>query len=280
MNTVEALLFVEDSSVRGFCSEECIESFYNPLVEHFEECEKGLRKKYSLENEGCLQLVGAPKFMDILLRNPDEVYQLDNSLKEKTFSFISKFNDKLIGDFYMVLICYVFNKQVSFILSATSTNDLRLLEEYKIGNQVQNLNDLLSETAEDTVPTVEVDQETINEVELKKSNFLADLLEQRSPADIPFEDFHLYDSFFENTLEEPDEVYSYKDNDGDYIFSYIKAHEREGTSFYFFVLCMKCAGNMSSETEMIIPILSFPSVDGELYRLYKKGELITGELRN
>ena len=41
---LESLLFVEDQSPRGFCSEKCIEQNYQHLVDYFDQWEKKLAK--------------------------------------------------------------------------------------------------------------------------------------------------------------------------------------------------------------------------------------------
>ena len=58
----------------------------------------------------------------------------------------------------------------------------------------------------------------------------------RKFSGIPFEKFSLYEDYFDTTLENPDEVYLRRDSEGDEIYTYIKAHEQDGVSFYYFIL--------------------------------------------
>ena len=99
-------------------------------------------------------------------------------------------------------------------------------------------------------------------------------------AYFPFEKFDIYDEFVEATLQSPDEVFKRVDEEGDNILTYIKAHELNGISFYYFCICMKFETHWGQDTETVIPIISFPSLDGELYRKYRSGDLITGNLKN
>ena len=46
---LDDLLFVEDGTSKGFCSEYCIESFYTPIIVHYEEREKELEKWLTAE---------------------------------------------------------------------------------------------------------------------------------------------------------------------------------------------------------------------------------------
>ena len=57
ISDIEELLFVEENSPRGFCSEKCIEGFYTPLFNHFENAVKKYREELKLEDEECLELL-------------------------------------------------------------------------------------------------------------------------------------------------------------------------------------------------------------------------------
>ena len=72
---LDHLLFVENHGQVGFCSESCIEKFYEPLVFHYEEQEKIWRSENNLLDEEVLEIVGQPSFMDKLLGKPDESYK-------------------------------------------------------------------------------------------------------------------------------------------------------------------------------------------------------------
>jgi hypothetical protein len=81
-------------------------------------------------------------------------------------------------------------------------------------------------------------------------------------------------------MMDPDEIFKKNDDEGDIIYTYIKAHDREGVSFYYFIVCYRISEGDEANTDTLVPIISFPSVDGEMYRLYKDGELISGSLKN
>ncbi|MDC1174393.1 hypothetical protein OAT67_03310 [Bacteriovoracaceae bacterium] len=272
------LLFVEETSSRSFCTEECIEKFYDHIVQHFDKEEKKLKKELLLLKEDIEEVIGQPLFMDQALRRPDEVWKIESALDESYYTFISHFNDQKWGEFSLIVSCFVYDNQPSFVISVTATRSMKLVENYRIGEKVDYKEDPSKEGF--LKQSVEVDEKVLTEVEHKKSQELARMLEERSPADIPFENFNLFDDYFEATLNEPDELYQHKDDEGDMILTYIKAHEREGVSFYYFILCMKLNQTVQEGHEALIPIISFPTIDGEIYRQYQKGEQLSGKLKN
>ena len=281
VHELEGLLYVENEGQVGFCSETCIEKFYSPWVDHFEGLEKEWRAKNHLAEEDILEVVGHPVFMDQLLRRPTEVYCKIFEGGEHIYAFIVKLNDDKYGAFTMACLCLVYDNQPSFILSATASREDRLIDNYRWGEKVKDVKNYHSTgESQEGKQTIEIDETSLQTVEQKKSSYLARLLEERSPADIPIESFNLYESFFEPTMMDPDEIYSHKDDEGDVIYTYIKAHDREGVSFYYFILCLRLQKQIEENKDALIPIISFPSVDGDIYRSYRKGDLISGSLKN
>ncbi|MBT7608813.1 MAG: hypothetical protein HN576_03595 [Bacteriovoracaceae bacterium] len=277
IDNIEKLLFVEEDSTRGFCSETCIEKFYSPLFTFYEQQEKEIRKELSLENEDCLSMLDDATLIDKLLNHPDEIWCSRNDMEEEIYTFIGQYQDENNHPYYLMSLCLLYEKRPSFIFVASCTRSKELADKFKIGEPVNSVDAFTKvETHEQGG---EID-DLISGVEAKKSSFLAELLEKRSPADIPFEKFPIYDMFFEQTVEEPDEIFSYNDEEGDTIYVYIKAHDKDGASFYYFVVSFNYQSNFEQRLESLLPIISFPSVDPELYRFYCKGERLTGSLKN
>ena len=272
------LLFVEDGSSRGFCSEKCIESYYAPLVEYYQGIELAIRKEYGVEKEDCDQFVNNAHYLEMALQHPNEVWRLQNELKEEVFAFIANVDDEQGRPFYIVILCLVFDQRPSFIFSVVTTRNLDVVKEYQVGVMEEDISKFRRPSA---AVSTELDREVLALLENKKSVLLATLLEERSKHDIAYEQFYLYDEFYPKTLEAPDEIYEMLDEVGDKLYIYIKAHERQGISFYYFVICMHMSSNWQQSSEMLLPILSFPSIDGKLYKLYRqKGELLAGAIKN
>jgi len=278
LENVEELLFVEEDSSRGFCSEQCIENFYSPLFKHYEAKEKELRGSLNIQNESCLKLLEKNELVDKLFSSPLEIHHSMNELEEEVYSFIGKFPQEKGKEVWLISLCFVYEAKPSFVFLLTATENEELVDHFRIGDPVEDIEDFL---ALDENLEVEGDPKQILEtVEQKKSQLLAQMIEERSPHDIPIEEFIHYEPFFEPTIENPDEVYTYMDEDGDTLYTYIKAYEKEGTSFYYFVLCFNFASNPNEQTESLLPIISFPSLDADTYKKHSQGERISGSLKS
>ena len=46
------------------------------------------------------------------------------------------------------------------------------------------------------------------------------------------------------------------------------------------VLCYQIEKKYKAQKETLIPVLSFPTVDGEIYNHYRRGKFISGNLKN
>jgi hypothetical protein len=278
LKSVEELYFVEDGVNRGFCSEQCIEDFFTPIVAYFEKSEKSLRGKWSLNDEPCLSYIGDPTYMNQLIHYPTEVWATSNDLTESYYTFIKELKDSKDQKFYMFMICSIFQDKASFIFMASATYSNDYLNEFRVGTKEDDVTAFIEEQMDER--EIAEASEFNTEVENKKSQLLAKLLEDRSPADIPFEQFPLYDEYLQDTLKAPDEVYTHQDDDGDTVYTYIKAHDRNGTSFYYFIICVQILGIEGDNEKTVTPVLTFPSVDGELYKTYRKGEQLSGSLKS
>ncbi|MBF0363151.1 MAG: hypothetical protein HQK49_19170 [Oligoflexia bacterium] len=118
--------------------------------------------------------------------------------------------------------------------------------------------------------------ELIRLLESKKAQLLTHLIKDRSPNDISVDQYNLYDYCLQETIENPDEVYRLLDSGKDILLTYIKVFSKENISFYYLVICLQHSHQHTTEENYLIPIISFPTIDGELYRKYKKGEKIEG----
>lgn len=281
LHDVEDLLFVEEGSVRGFCSEDCIEKYYAPIVSWYEDREREMRVRFQTSDEDCQPLASDPSVMDKVLARPDEIWRQSNEIGEDIFTFIRNFPGE--RSFYSIVLCHLFERQPSFIMLATATRNEDFVTQFRRGEKVVNPDEFLqrSDLPEGAVD-LEIEQDDLSAIEAKKSAFLARLLQDRSAADIPFEQFDLYEKFFTTTLEDPDEIYTDEDDDGDQLFTYIKAYQQGGVSFYYFIVCVEFEKDQEAdaETRRVLPLMAFPTLDGDLYRTYRTGKLVSGNLKN
>jgi hypothetical protein len=133
------------------------------------------------------------------------------------------------------------------------------------------------------LPETEFSEEDYNFMQLleaKKSKLLADLLLKRKDDDIAFEDFSNFEKFFEQTLQDPDEVFETKDNEGDIFFNYIKNYSEANRTFFYIISCLKRIDSETSTEINVFPVLAFPTNDLNLYSDFRVGTRISGQLKN
>jgi len=273
---INDLFFVEDGSQHGFCSEKCIEVYFNPFVAHFEKIDKDFRAANAIDDSDLDEVLGNPQYIDKLLSKPDEIWRRENDLKEENYSLILNINhlDEVV---HLVALCLVFNHRPSFIFFISATKNQKYLMEFKSGTQIKDVTNFL-ETPSSMDSALDFSPETLMNIDLKKSLLLSDLLKHRKESDIPFENFMNYMDYFESTMREPDEVFTYEDDEGDIIYTHLKVHDIDDVPFFYFSVCLYL--KLENGDDAIVPILSFPTIDPELTERYRKGDLVSGVIKN
>jgi hypothetical protein len=262
------LLFVEEHSSRGFCSEACIEDFYAPISKFVDYKILELRKKLDIEFENIQTLNSHDEnyLVEECAKSADEIWAHTNELRDNIYTYI-----KFKADHYLILICTRYNEEPSFILGLVQTKSKKLLEEFRTGQKIE-ISDSHSNTE------IDEDLKFIEVLENKKSSMIAELLESRKDHDIAFESFSDYESFFSDTLENPDETYEAKDREGDKLISYLKTYLKNNETVYYIIICLKKI-NEKNNVE-VYPVLSFPTIDSDLYLQYRTGECLMSLLKN
>jgi hypothetical protein len=270
INDPSDLLFVEEGSSRGFCSEECIEDFYLPYMKYFDDQVLELRRKHQVIDEKEFDNENDQMLVDIVAKDPDEIWRSVNDLKEEIFYYL-KFYDGI----YIVVVCTIFNETPSFILSLIKTRSQKLAHEFKIGEKLD-----IRQTELSNANNAEEDEDVfIESLENKKSSLLGDIINHRKESDINFEDFISYDIFLEETLANPDEIYELKDREGDKLTHFLKSFvDSKFGSFFYVVIGMKKIN--SSQEEMFYPILSFPTNDISIFQDFRKGDRVLSPIKN
>ena len=280
---VESLLFVEEGAPRGFCTERCIEKYYAPIVEHYQKIENELRTHNGLEHEECSKLIHSPKHIESCMQSPHEIWKLENDLKEEIFSFIFYNNDK--SNSAIILLCTVFDYRPSFIFILTATSNTHFLKEFQFGEKIPDVSVFLN-SSQGANQSTSVEMASTDALDFIRSNLLAELMELHTKTDIPIESYILYDDLLEDSMADPDEVCHFLGPHGEDLIVHIKAHEKSGVSFYYYVICVggiflkKILPKEKIDEDQVIPLLAFPSLDGEIYKHYKKGKQILGGLKN
>lgn len=301
LEDVDQCLFVDQSTNRPFCSESCIMEFHAPYMESFEREELEHRHFLSLGTEQELDsYYQRHDLFQLTLNNPEEVWFEKNGIGEEYYTHISSF-DVDGGKIFYILVCSYFENAPSFVFFKCISANEKLARFFKTGNlkKAQGspalaMDEVPSKEAsfapkesedftyevEDAQAQIQIPQESLEDLELKKSEYLAMLLEKRDDSDIPFERFNEYDEYLSLTIEDPDETFSGEDESGDEIRTYIKSFKANGKAFYYVAICLKIPVKDSQEHEALLPIISFPSTDQELYKVYAVGERVEPKLKS
>ncbi|MBF0298838.1 MAG: hypothetical protein HQK51_08965 [Oligoflexia bacterium] len=292
---INEIFFVEQSRFRGFCCEECITKFYSPMISYLKKEEESIRKELSVNESFNFDQKTYEKIIEKGIRNPQEVWIDGEDLSEEFFCLISQ-DDK--HNIFVIILTLFFENTPSLVLFETITNDQKIVEHYRQGKKIDitneknistsnlidvDIDEKWNESSQDNQKNSQkennfnIPPEVVRILESKKSQLLSNLLKDRSATDISIDQFPHYDYCLHETIENPDEVYRLLDSGKDILLTYIKVFSKENISFYYLVICLQHSNDSNSNEEnYLIPIISFPTVDGELYRKYKKGEKIEG----
>lgn len=291
LNSLDDLLFIDEFSHKGFCSEECIEDFYFPLIKHYEVIEHALRSKLNLLEENISLGPSDQDLIDQVLLAPSEVFRQSNELHETFYHFIKQYTD-----FTAIVVSSVYRKEASFVFLSTITKSKLLVNEFRYGEKVadwkigeQNLDHEIEESLqnndfpEERMIDSENDEDLIflTLLESKKSKILADVIIKLRQDDIQFEEYSSYEYCFQETLDTPDEVFEKKDNEGDIVFTYIKTFSdgfNIGVNFYYLVICLK--HTTDAATVNVYPIIAIPTRDINLCQEFRVGTKLSGPLKN
>lgn len=272
VKSLNELLFISEHSQLGFCSENCIEDFYLPIIKHYERTEHSLRKKHNVADEYIQPAIRVEDIIDDVLAFPDEIFSLSNELGDSYFHFI-----KFFSTYYAIVIASLHENKASFVFLSTLTNSKEFLNEFRHGEKIVLEKKRNEDEDEDMI--------FIQYLEGKKSKILADVISNKSDTDISFEDYPEYEFCFQETLDQPDEIFEKKDNEGDLLFTYIRSFSKKDLpheAFFYIVLCLRRDDKKEkSENDVnVYPILAFPTFDIKLCQEYRVGARLTGPLKN
>lgn len=261
-DTSDEYLVVDGDSSQLFCSETCIESFYKNLIIFYKN--KFKEKGISTNEDNHEQL---SEYLQNTISNPDSVFEHRNSFSP-TFYIALKMIEENI---YSIVIFFMFNEKPSFILLNEVISDDQFINSLSALKQV----DFRFESdSVDSLKELEI------YIEQKKSQELSVLLTKQIGSDIQIDQHYLYEKYLDRTLEEPDEVYEYKDEIGDKLYIYSKAFNINSLCFFYIAIVHFLKSDTAVDKDVVIPILSFPTIDSSLYKFYQSGVRLSGTLKN
>ena len=264
---IEELLFVEESK-RGFCSEDCIVDFFSPYMKHFDYEEQDRRLELDIVSEEIsIALYQDKSLFEMALYSPSEVWSERNDLGEEFFTHIHSIDDELS----YILICSYYESDPSFVFFKTLTKSKALIHKYQREHRVVSEDESsIDKKDKNSLDDISLPAEVIEGVDLKKSEYLAKLLINRKESDISIEQYPIYDDYITLTLNDPDDEFHSEDDAGDSIYTFVKSFKKSGQDFFYIVICLNVDIPNSSDTALL-PVITFPSIDEELYRLYAVG---------
>jgi hypothetical protein len=158
----------------------------------------------------------------------------------------------------------------SFLYLAFVTGDRNLVDVFRRGDQMKVIREnSLSESSSDpaavqpeSTPPI---SDRLAESWTESDSIRALLVKGRKENDIPPEDFGFYQKCLEETLQNPNELWSYLPKSAKRIYHFIKHYEHD-TPFWYVVI----AKDTTDETQIEI-IDVFPTRDHELIELCRHG---------
>lgn len=291
LHDLERVLFVETEVGRCFCTEECIQDYFQPTVEAMEEEWRKLRSPSDFTDKEVEKLL---YHRGDTLEDPDEVWIQTAETSEKIYTFISQFRQ---GEdpFWFVVACITIEGIPSFVFLSFATRDEALVEEYRRGQLASGITE---EDAARATEHLNIGDEQNNVHQLAEpgsSSFERLYGDMRQANDIPREDFPKFDPFVDSTLDEPDEIWTiteesskwysfiskYKVSDSEIIHAPDRVESEEGDEeeatgeepgagvepgnwFYMVLVCRQVG-------ESLEVVFAFPTIDPGLVQHFRKG---------
>jgi len=260
-------LFVEEEVGRFFCEESCIVSHFTPEIEKLE---REYGRHVSPTDLSSEERERYAHFRWMALENPDEVWREKMPKGDYRYTLVSEYKPEQ-KKVWAISVCLMLRGEPSFLYLAFVTGDRNLVDVFRRGEQMK----LVRETGasqegsdsgeEDGEPAAPI-SDRLAEAWTESDSLRALLLKGRKEGDIPVEDFGFYQKCLEETLQNPNELWSYLPKSAKRIYHFIKHYDHD-ESFWYVVI----AKDTSDETQIEI-IDVFPTRDPELIALCRHGK--------
>lgn len=274
----ERALFVEEEVGRIFCSEDCIAGYFAPDIERLE---KEYFRRLSSSDLSAPERESYAHLRWITLQEPDEVWREKTLTGDYRYTLISEFqpgNKKI----WCVCICLFLRGEPSFLFLAFPTRNAAMAAHYRRGEQVE----IIKPAEASSLPRLRAGEEPAEQVSegqmsdrlaepwTEGETYLAQLGQERRPDDIPQAEFELYHGCLEETLKEPDEVWSFQlgDEESPRFFHFIRHYPEETPGVWYVI-----AARETDEEEQIEIVDAFPTRDMTLVDRFRRGTKEIGE---
>ncbi len=269
LRETDRILFVEEEIGRIFCSETCIAAFFTPEIERLE---KEYYRRLSSTDLSGPERENLAHLRWITLQEPDEIWQEKTPTGDYRFTLISEFQpgNKRI---WCVCICLFLRNEPSFLYLAFPTRNAAMLHHYRKGDQVQ------LKQQNPTLPSHSLSSsDGLADHWTEDETFRAQLRQERSHNDIPVDEYEQYQSCVEETLENPDEVWSLvlehkKGQNSLRLYHFIRSYPNKKPCVWYIIVAREI-----DDEEQIEILDTFPTRDASLVDHYRKGQQEVGAL--
>ena len=297
-------LFVEEEVGRIFCSEDCIASFFAPEISRLE---KEFFRRLSGSDLSPDDREGLAHLRWITLQEPDEIWREKTISGDYRYTLISEFQPGA-QRVWCVCICLFLRGEPSFLYLAFPTKNAAMVNHYRRGERVQwsklagqgqankkkgkrSASEIERALATESAAKAEAEaasEEAAPELRhdrlapawTEDETFIAQMNQERSPGDIKPDDYGLYQSCLEETLEEPDEVWGIRMGQAaegvppPCIYHFIRHYPEESPGIWYIII----ARETEDDEEQIEIMDAFPTRDAGLVERYRRGELEVGQI--
>ena len=262
-------LFVEEEVGRYFCSEPCIVGHFTPEIEKLE---REYGKHVSANDLSSEERERYAHFRWMSLEKPEEVWMEKTKVGDHRYTLISEYKPDH-KPVWAVACCLMLRGDPSFLYLAFVTSDRFLVDSFRKGDQMKIVKDPSANKKEksDTLgeqPLIEriPGADRLADSWTESDSVRASIIKGRKQSDIPVEDFGFYQKCMEETLQQPNELWSYSPKAAKRIYHFIKHYDHD-KSFWYVVI----AKDTTDETQIEI-IDVFPTRDENLIELCRHGK--------
>ena len=273
LNTNDRALFVEEEVGRIFCSEACISNHFASEIERLEK--EYFRRLVSSDLSG-EEREKLSHLRWITLQEPDEMWREKTLSGDYRFTLISEFQPSS-KKIWCICLCLFLRGEPSFLYLAFATRNAAMVGQYRRGERVEwdrkakDKGDGENES-EPAFPT-----DGLAEQWTPDETFRAEVTRDRRADDVPVEEFGLYDSCLEETLENPNEVWSAettidKLDDTVVLHHFIRYYPNEKPGVWYVIV----AREIPEDNQLEI-LDAFPTRDSALVNRFRTGTQEVGE---
>lgn len=305
LNKADRALFVEEENSRVFCSETCISKFFTPEISRLE---KEYLKHVKSDDLSGHRREKFNHLRWITLQDPDEVWRIKTSEGDYRYTLISEFKPSVKSVWCICICLFLRGEPSFLYLAFPTRNEALVnryrkgtrqkqkpiqsgfgkksqqdveQKEKKMnhedsgfdvtdheGNSTENGSDSELLTAVDD-SSVSVQSDGLADAWTETETLRARLMEKgQQIEDIAPEDFGLYQSCMDETLETPDEIWSNRESPDKRfkVFHFIRFYDDEKPGVWFIVVARE-----TEDAEEIELMDAFPTRDPELVECYRRG---------